>query len=244
MKLIEIKKLNSKLNLKNDLLEENYKELERFSHVVSHDIKSPLNNILGFTELLKEEHCQVFNQEANLYIDLIKESAEKLKGYIDATLKAYKNGSLSSDEKEFFYLNSILKEGIKLLNPKNEYEINLPENIEIFNYKSYFEQIFLNLISNAIKYNDKPKVIIDITVRIEGQFYIITVKDNGIGIENDKLEKIFDMFFTLEKVDRFNNTGTGIGLSSVKTLVYRCDGDIQVKSVVGQGTEFILKFKP
>ncbi|WP_333600419.1 sensor histidine kinase [Flavobacterium sp.] len=243
LKLMEIKKLNYKLNAKNNLLKENYNELERFSHVVSHDIKSPLNNILGLTELLKEEHCQVTNPEANLYIDLIKESSDKLKAYIDATLKAYKEGTLVADEKEFFYLNSVLKENLKLLNPRNEFEINLPENIEIFNYKALFEQIFLNLISNAIKYNDKPKVIVDINVKISEDFYSIIVKDNGMGIENDKFDLIFDMFYTLEKVDRFNNTGTGIGLSTVKTLVRRAGGEITVKSRLGIGTEFVLRFK-
>lgn len=244
LKLMELRKVNYKLNAKNNLLKESYSELERFSQVISHDIKSPLNNILGLTDLLKEDHCQVTNSEANLYIDLIKESSEKLKEYIDATLRSYKNGTLASDEKEFFHLNSVLKEAIKLLNPKNEFEINLPENIEIFNFKSSFEQIFLNLISNAIKYNDKPKVIVDITVEEESDFYSIRVKDNGIGIENGKLEQIFDMFFTLDKIDRFNNTGTGIGLSSVKSLVKKADGEISVKSTVGVGTEFTLKFKP
>lgn len=243
MKLMELKKVNYKLNAKNSLLKESYSELERFSHVVSHDIKSPLNNILGLADLLKEDHCQVTNTEANLYIDLIKESSEKLKEYIDATLRAYKTGTLASDEKEFFHLNSVLKEAIKLLNPKNEFEINLPENIEIFNYKSFFEQIFLNLISNAIKYNDKPKVVVDISVSVEENFYTISVNDNGIGVENDKLDLIFEMFYTLEKTDRFNNTGTGIGLSMVKSLVNRTDGEISVKSTVGVGSEFILKFK-
>lgn len=244
LKLMEIKKLNHKLKLKNYLLEESYNELERFAQVVSHDLKSPLNNILDLTDLLKnEEHCEIKNPEANLYIDLIKESSEKLKEYIDATLNTYKNNILAPDDKEFFYINTLLKNCAQLLNPKNEFEINLPDNIEIYNYKSIFEQIFINLISNAIKYNDKPKVIIDIRIVIEDGYYTIIVKDNGIGIENDKLEAIFGMFVTLGKVDRFNNSGTGIGLSNVKNLVNRAEGEIRVKSVVGEGTKFALKFK-
>ncbi len=244
LKLMEIKKLNHKLKLKNYLLEESYNELERFAQVVSHDLKSPLNNILDLTDLLKnEEHCEIKNPEANLYIDLIKESSEKLKEYIDATLNTYKNNILAPDDKEFFYINTILKNCAQLLNPKNEFEINLPDNIEIYNYKPIFEQIFINLISNAIKYNDKPKVIIDIRIVIEDGYYTIIVKDNGIGIENDKLEAIFGMFVTLGKVDRFNNSGTGIGLSNVKNLVNRAEGEISVKSVVGEGTNFVLKFK-
>lgn len=244
LKLMELRKLNQKLYQKNEILKDSYNELERFSYVVSHDIKSPLNNILGLTDMLKEDHCEVANTEALLYIDLIKESSEKLKEYIDATLRSYKNGTMSSDEKEFFYLNSVLKDCIKLLNPNNEFEISLPENIEIYNYKSSFEQIFLNLISNAIKYNNKPKVIIDIKVETKSDCFVITVKDNGMGIPKDKLNQAFEMFVTLEEKDRFNNTGTGIGLSSVKSLVKRANGEISVDSVVGTGTTFTLKFYP
>ncbi|MGC4039715.1 MAG: GAF domain-containing sensor histidine kinase [Flavobacterium sp.] len=244
LKLMEFKKVNYKLRVKNEILKESYNELERFSHIVSHDIKSPLNNILGLAEMLKQEHCGITNSEAKLYIDLIEESSEKLKEYIDATLRSYKNGVMASDEKEFFYLNSVLKECIKLLNPKGEYEISLPENIEVFNFKSAFEQIFLNLISNAIKYNDKPKVVINITAEKNEKVIIIRVKDNGTGIPQDKLDHIFDMFFTLEQEDRFKNTGTGIGLSSVKSLVKKTGGGISVDSTIGIGTEFTLKFKP
>lgn len=242
MKLIELRKVNLQLKAKNDLLKESYNELERFSHIVSHDIKSPLNNILGLTKMLKEDHCNVTNTEANLYIDLINESSEKLKDYIDATLRSYKNGILAGDEKEFFYINSILKECIKMLNPNNEHEITLPENIEVFNYKSSFEQIFLNLITNAIKYNDKEKVVVNITTEASENHFIIRIKDNGMGIPKDKLSSIFDMFFTLEKEDRFQNTGTGIGLSSVKSLVKKCGGEIAVDSNIGTGTEFSMKF--
>lgn len=243
MKLIELKKANYKLKAKNNLLKDNYNELERFSHAVSHDIKSPLNNILGLTEMLKDEHCQIKNTEANLYIDLIKESSEKLKDYIDATLRAYKDGTLVSDEKEFFHINTVLKSCIQLLNPNNEYEINLPENIEVYNYKMIFEQIFMNLISNAIKYNDKQKVVVDLSILKEESYFTVIVKDNGIGIEEKELENIFGMFVILDKLDRFNNKGTGIGLSTVKSLVERADGKISVKSKVDEGTKFILRFK-
>ena len=243
LNLIELKKANYKLIVKNNLLKESYHELEGFANIVSHDLKSPLNNILGLADLLKGEQCQIKNREAKLYINLITESSEKLKDYIDATLRAYKSGTLISDEKEFFHLNTVLKGCNQLLNPKSEYEINLPDNIEIFNYKGIFEQIFLNLLSNAIKYNDKQKVIIDLTVLTEDNYYTILVKDNGIGIEEEQLENIFGMFVILDKLDRFNNKGTGIGLSTVKSLIERADGKIIVESKVGHGTTFILRFK-
>lgn len=243
LNLIELKKANYKLIVKNNLLKESYNELESFAQIVSHNLKSPLNNILGLADLLKGEQCQIKNREAKLYINLITESSEKLKDYIDATLRAYKSGTLISDEKEFFHLNTVLKDCAQLLNPQNEYEINLPENIEIFNYKGIFDQIFLNLLSNAIKYNDKQKVVIDMTVLTEDNYYTIIVKDNGIGIEEDQLENIFGMFVILDKLDGVNNKGTGIGLSTVKSLIERADGKITVESKVGQGATFILRFK-
>lgn len=244
VRLLELRKLNHQLQLRNNILDNNYKNLERFSHVITHDIKSPLNNILSLTQLLEDELKEHFKDDVKMYIDYIKESSLKLKEYIEATLKTYKEGINTIKEKEFFSLESIVKNCNKLLNPTKEYDIRLSNSIEIFNYKSYFEQILLNLISNAIKYNDKPKVIITIAIEVVDNYCYLTIKDNGIGIEADKIDHIFDMFNTLDKVDRFNNTGTGIGLSTVKNLVERIEGTISVASTIGEGTVFTIKFKP
>lgn len=244
VRLLELRKLNHQLQLRNNILDNNYKNLERFSHVITHDIKSPLNNILSLTQLLEDELKEHFKDDVKMYIDYIKESSLKLKEYIEATLKTYKEGINTIKEKEFFSLESIVKNCNKLLNPTKEYDIQLSNSIEIFNYKSYFEQILLNLISNAIKYNDKPKVIITIAIEVVDNYCYLTIKDNGIGIEADKIDHIFDMFNTLDKVDRFNNTGTGIGLSTVKNLVERIEGTISVASTIGEGTVFTIKFKP
>lgn len=244
VRLLELRKLNHQLQLQNNILDNNYKNLERFSHVITHDIKSPLNNILSLTQLLEDELKEHFKDDVKMYIDYIKESSLKLKEYIEATLKTYKEGINTIKEKEFFSLESIVKNCNKLLNPTKEYDIRLSNSIEIFNYKSYFEQILLNLISNAIKYNDKPKVIITIAIEVVDNYCYLTIKDNGIGIEADKIDHIFDMFNTLDKVDRFNNTGTGIGLSTVKNLVERIEGTISVASTIGEGTVFTIKFKP
>jgi signal transduction histidine kinase len=244
VRLLELRKLNHQLQLRNKILDTNYKNLERFSHVITHDIKSPLNNILSLTELLEAQLNEHLKDDVKIYVDYIKEASFKLKDYIEATLNTYKEGSGSIKEKEFFSLENIIKNCNKLLNPTQEYDIRLHSTVEIFNYKSYFEQILLNLISNAIKYNDKPKVIITIDIEIVEDSCHLSVKDNGMGIEPDKIDHIFDMFNTLDKVDRFNNKGTGIGLSTVKNLVERIEGKINVSSTVGEGTVFTIEFKP
>lgn len=244
VRLLELRKLNHQLQLRNKILDTNYKNLERFSHVITHDIKSPLNNILSLTELLEEQLNEHLKDDVKIYIDYIKEASFKLKDYIEATLNTYKEGSSSVKEKEFFSLEKIVKNCNKLLNPAQEYDIRLNSSIEIFNYKSYFEQILLNLISNAIKYNDKPKVIITIDIEVVDDYCYLSIKDNGMGIEPDKIDHIFDMFNTLGKLDRFSNKGTGIGLSTVKNLVERIEGSISVASTIGEGTVFTIKFKP
>ena len=81
-------------------------------------------------------------------------------------------------------------------------------------------------------------------IEVVDNYCYLTIKDNGIEIEADKIDHIFDMFNTLDKVDRFNNTGTGIGLSTVKNLVERIEGTISVASTIGEGTVFTIKFKP
>jgi signal transduction histidine kinase len=100
------------------------------------------------------------------------------------------------------------------------------------------EQIFLNLIGNSIKYNDKEKAVIDLSISLDTTHYIFKISDNGRGIPNDKLETIFDLFSTVGAYDRNGQKGHGIGLSTVKKLVYKLGGEISVASELGSYTTF------
>ena len=100
------------------------------------------------------------------------------------------------------------------------------------------QQIFLNLISNAIKYNDKERVEITIGFSENADFYTFHVLDNGAGIDKKYQEKIFDIFEIVANVDRFGKKGTGVGLSTVKKLVKGLGGKINVQSTKNTGTTF------
>ena len=105
------------------------------------------------------------------------------------------------------------------------------------------EQLLINLLSNAIRYNDKPEAIIQIRFGENEAFYLLEVEDNGCGIPEGFLEKIFSNNFTLKTKDRFNTLGSGIGLATVKDLLFLLSSSISVRSVVGKGTTFMVCLK-
>ncbi|MGL2966745.1 sensor histidine kinase [Flavobacterium sp. XGLA_31] len=243
IKLIELKKANFQLLEKNEQLKNSYHELENFSHVITHDLKSPLNNIMELSKFLIEECGEELSDTGKLFVGKIKDSIEKLKDYIDITLKSYKNVAKSTAEKEYFELDKLLKKCISLLDFKNEHEFILPtEKITLYHYRPAFKQIIMNLMSNAIKYNDKEKCRITIEAQDFFNHFEIIVKDNGRGIPEEKLDSIFEMFTHSDEPDRFNNVGTGIGLATVQSLVRKLNGTITVSSKVGEGTSFKLLF--
>jgi hypothetical protein len=109
--------------------------------------------------------------------------------------------------------------------------------------KVALEQILLNLIGNSLKYNDKKKIKIDIDCEEKDGYYHFTITDNGMGIPKDRIGNIFDLFVTTGTLDRNGKKGNGIGLSTVKKLVNRLDGEIEVSSTLGEGTTFMFTIK-
>ena len=137
-----------------------------------------------------------------------------------------------------------MEEIIELLNINIDCEINLPEeNIEMHANKAALEQIILNLVGNSIKYNDKKKIKIDIDCTEKEGFYLFSISDNGMGIPKNKIQHIFELFATTGKLDRNGKKGNGIGLSTVKKLIKKLEGKIEVFSELGKGTTFHFSVK-
>ncbi len=245
MKLLELRKNNYKLTESHNQLLERYKDLEQFSSVVSHDIKSPLNNIMLLSKLLKEEHGANLNAEGNEMIDYISQSAEELKKLVDGILEYYKYDTVDVSHIEKIRFHEFTKYIIGLLNvKKDDIEFILPdEKCKFWSNKMALGQILYNLIANAIKYNDKPKAIIEIGFKKTENENVIWVKDNGMGIAEAHFGKIFDVFKTLGQTDRFQSKGTGIGLSTVKKMVDKLGGRIEIESIVKESTTFKIFLK-
>lgn len=242
--LLELRKKNFQLMENHNMLLSKYKDLEQFASIVSHDIKSPLNNIMMLAKMLQETNHDRLDDEGIQMLDYIYKSSEELKKLVDAILEYYKYDNEQVITNENIRLNDFMQYLIDILDTKNEFEFILPEkNHKIQSNKMALGQIFYNLISNSIKYNDKPKGIIYINFSETEDYYAISIKDNGCGIEKGNYDKIFNIFETLGKTDRFAAKGTGIGLSTVQKMVQKLNGKIELESELGLGTEFRIFLK-
>lgn len=243
VRLIDLRKMNRLLNQSRTEIEQKNAELQKFAYIVSHDIKSPLNNIISITEILKESHSKELDEEGVEMLGYLG-SSQQLKNLVDGILSYYAGDSLLSQKRTEFVFSHIIRETVDLLDPSGEHTIRYPQNgITLCSIESGVRQVLLNLISNAIKYNRSPNVIIDITFAQQDDGFLFTVKDNGVGIAADKLQTIFEPFVTLGVTDRFKNAGTGIGLSTVKKLVEKLGGTIRISSEEGKGSEFTVTLR-
>lgn len=237
--LFELRKSKMMLEMLTDDLEKRNQEVEKFASVAAHDIKSPLNNISSLTEILLEDYIDLSNEDIVIMMKMLHTSSQALRELVDGILEHSKSDVMLSSSKTQFQLDHLVSECIQLLDVKNEYHFEKKyEPILLTANKVALQQILLNLIGNAIKYNDKNKVEIKIDFTEEDDFYRFQIQDNGRGIELKYQERIFDIFEIIEIEDRFGNRGTGIGLSTVKKLVKRLGGVISVNSLLGKGTLF------
>ncbi|SDL15150.1 GAF sensor signal transduction histidine kinase [Salinimicrobium catena] len=244
LKLVEFKKQENQFRRMQAALEQKYQDLERFASVVSHDIKSPLANIISLTELLKEENKGNLSAETMEYLDFLEESSQSLRRYVDGLLKFYRSEKLLEKKEEDVELGSFFEEVAGLYNVDADVEINYPKNGILQNVnKAALSQIFLNLLANALKYNHKPRRQVVVLYKASETFYEFEVNDNGEGIPEENIGKIFDLFTTLEQSDRYGNMGNGIGLATVKKLIDHMGGEISVESTEGEGSSFKFKIK-
>ncbi|WP_347372650.1 GAF domain-containing sensor histidine kinase [Aequorivita sp. Q41] len=242
--LFESKKRNRILLAVQQELKERNEELKNFAGIVSHDMKMPLANMIITSDMLRSKYGRFLDKEGNEYLDYIKQSSFTLSEYITGLLEHYESDNTASQTVEIFDSHDLLEDIIELMNINIDCEINLPDqNIEMHANKAALEQIFLNLVGNSLKYNDKEKIKIDIDCSEEKGFYHFKIADNGMGIPKDKMEHVFNLFTTSGTLDRNGKKGNGIGLSTVKKLINKLDGEVEISSEVGKGTTFQFYIK-
>ncbi|MCB0465272.1 MAG: GAF domain-containing sensor histidine kinase [Aequorivita sp.] len=242
--LFEARKHNRMLLSVQQELKEKNEELKNFAGIVSHDMKMPLANMIITSDMLRSKYGSILDEQGKKYLEYIKQSSFTLSEYITGLLEHYESDKTASLTGEVFDSTDLLEEIIELLNINIDCEIYLPEkNIEMHANKAALEQIILNLVSNSLKYNDKERIKIDIECTEKNGFYLFLISDNGMGIPKDKLLHIFDLFATTGMPDRNGKKGNGIGLSTVKKLVTKLGGEIEVSSELGKGTTFQFNIK-
>lgn len=222
----------------NEELKTANKELERFAYVASHDLKTPLRTILGYTELLERDFNKGKTDNYLIYFGQIKQGALQMNDLIQTTLE-YSRVNHIDNEKAAINLNKAIK-GIQ-----NSYANNPNINITfaglptIFAEESQVISLFQNLIENGLKYNEQPFKTVEINCENSTNKYFITVKDNGIGIPKEFHEQIFTMFKRLHTNQQYE--GTGLGLAICAKIIDKMNGQISLKSKVGKGTTFIIE---
>jgi signal transduction histidine kinase len=218
-----------------------YAELEKFSYVASHDLRSPLNNIISLTQLLKDEYAPKLDEDGQDYIVYLNKAATHLAELVEGVLEYSKSTQVLTDKKETFNLPELITQVVGMLHIPANFTLHFDKNeFLITTSKIAVEQILLNLFDNAIKHNDKPDGNITITYSKKGSDYVIAVTDNGPGIADEDKQRVFDLFEQVRR--RTNETETvGVGLSVVKTLLLKLGGSVDLQSVPGAGATFFVR---
>ena len=216
-------------------------DLARFAYVVAHDIRSPLRNISALTQLIDKD--EKLSADSLKMIDFIQHSAKELEGLVEGILE-YSLAGKNGVNKQNVSVKSILDNVIELMRPASDVRIQLiNERDNVISDPTLLRQILLNLLSNAIRYNNKPLTQIQVRTESQGNQWRLTVSDNGPGIDDSLKKQIFEPFKVVTERDRFGKKGSGIGLATVRSLTEKLGGRISVESTPGAGSTFILEFK-
>jgi signal transduction histidine kinase len=224
---------NKKLERKND-------ELQRFAYIASHDLKEPLRNIGSFATLLKRRFRGKLGTDADEYIDFITTNVSSMYDLLHEVLMYSK---LENEEtyEEPVSLNEVVDTVMATLKGKimeHNVDITVADLPEVKGHKFHLNQLFQNLISNSIKYTnqDNPKVEIGYRKNFAGNDLVYFVKDNGIGIDMEFKDRVFEIFKRLHRKDEYE--GSGVGLAICKKIVNQNSGEIWVESEVDKGATF------
>ena len=221
-------------------LEKANKELDKFAYVVSHDLKAPLRAISNLSSWIEEDIGDRFTEDSAQHFTMLKGRIVRMESLINGILE-YSRADRVKSPNVMVDVKALINEIFELIVPNSNVKIDLPENLPVINTERMkLQQVFLNLISNSIKYNDKENVLIKIACIEEQEYYTFSVEDNGPGIEERYHEKVFIIFQTLQARDTFESTG--VGLAIVKKIIDETGGEIWIESELGLYTRFMFKW--
>lgn len=226
-----------------DITDINRVELMRSQFVanVSHELKTPLTSIKGFAETLKFVKDDETREK---FLDIIDKEAERLSRLINDILVLSKIESNLTVDMEEFKPGSVIEEVLNIMrktavNKNIRLDFKDSSNELILGDRDKFYQLALNLVENAVKYSKDASGMVEVISYTKDGYYCLTVKDNGIGIPKEDIPRIFERFYRVDKSRK--KGGTGLGLAIVKHIVKIFNGEISVKSEIGEGTTFDVK---
>ena len=219
--------------------------VEAFAYSVSHDLRSPLRHMVGFSELLLQHAVTALDQKSREYATNILDAAKRMNALIDDLLAFSRIGRVASQETTV-YLGQLVREVVEQMGPDTKWRNiswrigNLPA---LYGDRSMLRLIFVNLIANAIKFT-RPRETAEIEIgSLEGdRGLIVFVKDNGVGFDMQYCKKLFRVFQRLHTSEEFE--GTGIGLATAQRIIQRHGGAMWAEGAVNGGATFFFSVSP
>jgi signal transduction histidine kinase len=240
--LLELRR--SKLELEGMLLklESKNKELEHFAFIAAHDLKSPLNGISSLTDILLDSADGNLSADNTRMIKAIQSSSHQLSSMIGGLLDYYRLDKEVMQAKTPITREELVNQIQSLFGSGKDVELRFNITPTVINsHGQALLQVLLNLVSNSIKYGDKPVTIVQISIDEREGCYHAIVSDNGPGIDSRFHNKLFGLFETATAADRYGRKGNGIGLATVKKLVERAGGSIHILTQpMGTGTSVVF----
>ncbi len=230
--------------MKDELIRSNA-ELEQFAYVASHDLQTPLRNIVSYTQLLERRYKNRFDSDADEFIGFIVDSSKQMTRLINDLLEYSRVSSQSKPLRPVAAGEAVLQ---AIDNLRGEIDqagaaIAVGDLPPVMAERSHLVRLFQNLLGNGLKYrapDRKPRLSVTAD-RVAPDRWLFAVADNGIGIEPQYFDKIFDIFQRLNPASE--REGTGIGLTVCRRIVHRFGGAIWVNSVPGEGTTFLFTLR-
>lgn len=231
-----------RLHEANSALEASNIELQQFAYVASHDLQTPLRAICGYSQFLQSDCSEGLDSAGQKYLQRIVENTQRMQSLIQDLL-AFSRVETKANPFSKVNMNEVFDETLKML-AFDEVQapcITKSELPIVYGDRSQLMQLLMNLIGNAIKYRGDSPLKVFVGAQRKEKDWIISVKDNGIGIESKYFTQIFEIFRRLHNKSQY--PGTGIGLALARRIVHRHGGEVWVESTPGKGSTFSFNLK-
>ena len=237
----ELQVREKQLETQTAALQKSNDELDNFAYIASHDLKSPLRAIDNLSKWVKEDCEDILPEESREHLTKMQERIVRMEGLLSDLLNYSRVGRVDVVV-EKVNVAVLVENAVEVINKPENVMITISQNLpEITTQVSPLQQVFLNLLTNAIKYTDKDEITIDVNSQIlNKEFVEFSVSDNGPGIDPKFHERIFQMFQTLQSRDVIDSSG--MGLAIIKKVVEGQGGEIRVNSALGEGSVFTFSW--